>query len=293
MDQSQETAVLLAQAQAERARQADEIKALKQQLEHERFAQELRQILINSDATSIVLSPFTHSHVLDTVVQTAAEVISAESGSLFLIDEETSDLIFKVAIGPAAHSVKSVHVPLGHGIAGTVALTGQPMIIANADQDERLAFDIAASVNYIPTSILCVPLFYDGRVIGALELLNKREKTTFAPKDMETLGQFANIAAFAIAQSQAYNHQGSILYRLLDAFQQGNPARRQELYQQALDFLNEVEKEDTLHERACKMARIVHELLFSGEQEYEMCISVLQSFASALHSRKSMATLSI
>ncbi|HEU5380497.1 MAG TPA: GAF domain-containing protein [Ktedonobacteraceae bacterium] len=291
MDQSQDPGATLAQAQATIARQMDEIKALRRHLEREHFAQELQQLLTNSTVASIILSPFTHAHLLEMVVQTAAEVISAESGSLFLLDETSNDLIFKVAIGPAAPSVKQYHVPLGHGIAGMVALSGQPMIIANADQDQRLAFDIASAVNYIPTSLLCVPLFYDSHIIGALELLNKREQTTFTPKDMETLGLFANIAAFAIAQSQAYNHQNALLYRLLVSFQEIDPAHREELYHQASAFLSEAEREGSAHARACELARIVHELLLFGEQECEMCVSILQSFVQSLRNRRGMLAL--
>ncbi|HEU5383554.1 MAG TPA: GAF domain-containing protein [Ktedonobacteraceae bacterium] len=291
MDQSQDAGATLAQAQATIARQMDEIHALRRHVEHEHFAQELQQLLTNATVASIILSPFTQTHLLEMVVQTAAEVISAEAGSLFLLDETSNDLIFKVAIGPAAQSVKQYHVPPGHGIAGMVALSGQPMSIANADQDQRLAFDIASAVNYIPTSLLCVPLFYDSHIIGVLELLNKREQTTFTPKDMETLGLFANIAAFAIAQSQAYNHQNSLLYRLLTSFQEINPAHREELYHQAFDFVSEAEQEGSAHAKACELARIVHELLLFGEQECEMCVSILQSFVHSLRNRKGMLAL--
>lgn len=290
MNQSQDPAVILSQAHATIEHQAGEIKALKQQLEREQFAQELRQLLINSAVINMILSPFAHTHLLEMVVQTAAEVISAEAGSLFLLDTEANDLVFQAAVGPAAQAVKQFHVPLGHGIAGMVALTGQPMILANTGQDKRLAFDIASSVNYIPENMLCIPLFYDGHVIGALELLNKKEGS-FTPKDMDTLGLFAKIAAFAIAQSQAYNLQGTILHRLLDAFQEITQERRQELYRQALDFFTWVEQEDSIYTRACKLAKNMHEMLLLGEQECEMCIGVLQSFIMSQRNRRDISRL--
>ncbi|HVB71924.1 MAG TPA: GAF domain-containing protein [Ktedonobacteraceae bacterium] len=268
------------------ARQAEEIKALKRQLEREQFAQELRQILIGAQAVSTVLAPFTHEHLLEMVVQTAAEVISAHSGSLFLLDEEANDLIFKVAIGPAAQSVKKFRVPLGHGVVGMVVLTGQPMAIANAQQDERLAYDIASAVNYIPESILCVPLFYDDRVIGALELLNKMGAASFSPEDMDMLGSFANIAAFAIAQSQAYQRQSAVLHTLLSAFREESAGRRQELYRRAVDFSNWVDSEDIVSMKVRELAQLVHELIISGDQEFEICRNVMQSFVTSTRNRR-------
>ena len=187
-----------AAAQNTIAQQAHKIQELQQQLDREHFAQELRTLLISVQNAHIILAPFSHSFLLEMVVTTAAQVISARSGSLFLIDEKAQDLVFEVAIGPAAQQVKKFRVPLGHGIAGIVALSGQPMAIADTPQDDRLAIDIASSVNYIPENILCVPLFYDDRIIGVLELLDKIDAHAFSLKDMETLALFANIAAFAI-----------------------------------------------------------------------------------------------
>lgn len=275
------------------ARQAEEIQALKRQLEREQFAQELRQILVGTQAVSAILAPFTHEHLLEMVVQMAAEVISAHSGSLFLLDEEANDLIFKVAIGPAAQSVKNFRVPLGHGVVGMVVLTGQPMAIANAGQDERLAYDIASAVNYIPESILCVPLFYDERVIGALELLNKMGAPSFSPEDMDMLGSFANIAAFAIAQSQAYYQQSTLLHTLLSAFREESEGHRQELYQRAVDFSHWIESEDIVSMQVREVAQLVHELIIFGGQEFELCRNVLQSFAAASRNRRGMFAVSV
>src|SRR5689334_12925938 len=113
----------LATAQETIERQAREIDMLRRQAEHEQFAQTLRKLLLSARNTNVILAPFTRAHLLEMVVTTAAQVISARSGSLFLIDEKAQDLVFEVAIGPAAQEVKKFRVPLGHGIAGMVALS--------------------------------------------------------------------------------------------------------------------------------------------------------------------------
>jgi sigma-B regulation protein RsbU (phosphoserine phosphatase) len=60
------------------------------------------------------------------IVETAARVISARAGSLFLIDAEKQELTFEVALGEKAQQVKELRVPMGDGIAGLVAAMGQP-----------------------------------------------------------------------------------------------------------------------------------------------------------------------
>ncbi len=283
----------LAQAQETIARQAKELQELQQRLGREQFAQELRKLFISAKNTSIILAPFTRLHLLEMVVTTAAQVISARSSSLFLIDKEGQDLIFEVATGPAAQEVKKIRVPLGHGIAGIVAMSGQPMAIANAPHDERFAVDIATSVNYIPESILCVPLFYDDRVIGALELLDKIGADSFSLKDMETLGLFANIAAVAIAQSQAYHDEQTMLTSLVQAFADGNTTLWQSLNQEAAAFSNWLQTPDSINNTARELALLVNELIMSGEQESEMCKNILQSFTSNLHNRRKASMVGI
>lgn len=279
----------LAMAQETIARQSKEIDALHQHMEREQFAQTLRKLLISAQNTALILTPFTRAHLLEMVVTTAAQVISARSGSLFLLDEEAQDLVFEVAIGPAAQEVKKFRVPLGHGIAGIVALSGQPMAIADTAQTEHFAVDIATSVNYIPKSILCVPLFYDDQVIGAIELLDKVGKNAFSPQDIETLGLFANIAAVAIAQAQAYQDERAMLNTLIGAFRDGN--YQQLLARDAAAFADWTQGAGSLHTTARELALLVQELLQSGEQESELCKNVLQSFVTTLRNRKKESDL--
>ena len=117
--------------------------------------------------------PVTHARLLQLIVETAADVIGARAGALFLVDEAHNELTFEVAIGPKAAEVKRIRLPHGQGVAGLVAVSGQPMAIADAGSDPRHARDIAQLIGYYPETILCVPLFYGDHLTGVLELLDK------------------------------------------------------------------------------------------------------------------------
>lgn len=268
--------------------QKKEIEQLHYQLKQEQFAEDLRKLLMSSSAIGLVLAPFSRSHLLEMIVQTAAQFIGARSSSLFLIDEAASDLVFEVAIGPAAKDVKKFRVPLGHGIAGLVAVTGQPMAVANAHQDARLATDIAFAVNYVPESILCVPLFYDDRVIGVLELLDKQSSDSFSPDDMDISGQFANIAAVAIAQSSAFLDQQTFFQTMIRSFGENDAERRQSLYRDATVFTNWADTTDMLSIKARELALSVHELILDGEQSCDLCLNALQGMISRVRERKKL-----
>ncbi|GCE12810.1 GAF domain-containing protein [Tengunoibacter tsumagoiensis] len=266
--------------------QRQEIESLRLQLKQEQFAEELRRLLMSSSAVGLVLSPFSRSHLLELIVQAAAQFIDAQSSSLFLLDDATQELVFEVAMGPASQEVKKFRVPLGHGIAGIVGLTGQPMAIAQAQRDQRLATDIAFAVNYVPESILCVPLFYDDRVIGVLELLDKRQQESFSPTDMEVLGKFAQIAAVAIAQSSAFQDQQTFLQAMVRTFETEDSERRQQLYQEVAAFTNWGESTDLLSARSHELALLVHELILDGEQSCDLCSNVLQGMVARVRERR-------
>src|SRR4051812_41958142 len=136
---------VLEEAQRTIARQAEEIERLTRRVADERFAEELREALSLAAATGTIASPVTHTRLLEMIVETAAHVIGANAASLFLIDRENNVLTFEVALGQKAEEVKKFTVPLGQGIAGLVATTGQPMAVSDVQHDPRHAADIAQS----------------------------------------------------------------------------------------------------------------------------------------------------
>ena len=252
-----------------------EVERLRRELAAETAGRELRRALSLAATAGTIASPITHTRLLEMIVETAAQVISAQAASLFLIDTETNELIFEVALGQKAEEVKRFRVPVGHGIAGLVAMTGQPMSVSDAQQDPRQAAEIAQSVGYTPHSILCVPLFYDEQIIGVLELLDKIGAPSFSPSDTASLGLFANMAAVAIEQSRANRNLAALVGETLRSLGgQDEGALQAELR----SFITSME-EDVAYRRALDLAQLVHEIAWQGEREVTLCRSVLSAFA--------------
>jgi GAF domain-containing protein len=264
--------------------QAAEIADLRRQLEDEQFAKELREALALAATVSTVAAPVTHSRLLEMIVATAAHVISANAASLFLIDYETQELTFEVALGQKADEVRKFRVPLGKGVAGLVALSGQALAISDAQRDARVAADIGQSIGYVPQSILCVPLYYNDQVIGVLELLDKIDAPAFDASDMDALGLFANQAAVAIEQSRVHRNIGALINDVLKSFTAPGE-QRQHLQQHANTFASYVEG-DAEYRQALDLARLVQEIAWQGEKEARACRTILQAFADYLRSRQ-------
>jgi putative methionine-R-sulfoxide reductase with GAF domain len=263
------------------ARQQAEIERLQRRVADERFAQDLRDALTLAATVGTVGAPASHERLLDMILATAADIIGAHAASLFLIDAEHEDLVFKVALGDKADEVKKSRIPLGQDVAGLVALTGQPMAISDRAADSGEAADS-------PKNVLCVPLFVQGQVIGVLELLDKEGTATFGADDMEALGLFANQAAVAIEQSRTQNSMGALVAQLIHAVDGLPDYERQGLTVRAREFTAELgQHSGYLH--ALELARLVQEIVHHGDRATESCKGILSSFVQFLRSRPAAA----
>ncbi len=143
--------------------------------------------------------------VLTRIMEQVESTLNVEAGSLLLTDPATGELVFQIALGDKADEVKPFRIPKGQGIAGEVALTGKPLMIADVDQDKRHFKKLDQTTNFLTRNILCVPLVLYDQIIGVLEVMNKREGT-FTQTDLELLSSIASYAAIAIQNARLHEN---------------------------------------------------------------------------------------
>jgi adenylate cyclase len=137
--------------------------------------------------------------LIQIIMTKAREIMDAERSTLFLIDRKTRELWSKVAEG-----TQEIRFPLGRGIAGYVASTGQTLNIADAYEHPMFNREIDQKTGYRTRTLLCVPLRNPaGEVIGVTQVVNKRVGP-FTAVDERLLGSFSAQAAVAIDNAQLY-----------------------------------------------------------------------------------------
>ncbi len=246
--------------------------------EQAQLAADLRTAISFSAAASGIAAPVAHSRLLEMIVRTAAHVLHARRGSLLLIDDARQELVFEVSTPDDLPQLKHIGVPLGQGIAGLVAVTGQPMAVTGVHSDPRHAAEIAQRIGYQPQSLLCVPLPYDDTVIGVLELLDKEGGEGFDDTDVHALSLFAAQAAVAIEQSQAQRSTAALLRELLASLGDGTVLHGQRLAQRVTALATELEL-DPAFRRTSELAALVHELSAAGEAEARLCATIVRAVA--------------
>jgi GAF domain-containing protein len=136
--------------------------------------------------------------LLRSVVEVARSIFGAKASSIFLLDEETDELVFEAVAGEGEQTLVGRRFPSSTGIAGWVLVTRQPLVIEDVVQDPRFGREAAESTGFVPKGLMAVPLLHEERALGVLEVLDRPKEARFTLAEMDLLGQFANQAAIAL-----------------------------------------------------------------------------------------------
>ncbi len=219
--------------------------------------------------------------LLQSIVDAAGQLFGAAAASIALVDFEGEMLEFKVSYGEGNDEIVGRRFPLDSGIAGYVVMTGQPIAIADVQQDPRFNQDFAKSTGYVPKSILATPLEWQDRVIGVMEVLDKIEAPRFDLHDMEMLGLFAQQASIAIAQSQHYDQIAGTLLQAIGSWAQGGDESELGAILESMPD----GKQESKDMRQLTLA--LGALLQAGAKERAMTLEILAAIQSYLDDRSS------
>ncbi len=126
---------------------------------------------------------------MNSFVEFISELLDINICSVMLSDNLTNELTVKSAVGLDEDIIKSTRIKLGDKIAGWVALEGKPLFIENIENDTRFAKTNIAQ--YTTKSLMTLPLKIGDRVIGVLNMNNKKTAETFSKHDYDLASQLS------------------------------------------------------------------------------------------------------
>jgi GAF domain-containing protein len=235
----------------------------------------IRNLVNALEAAGRTQLPDSNDALLRSIVDAAARIFQAAAASILLLNEEEGILEFKVSTGEANQSLVGMRIPLDQGIAGYVAMTGQPIAISDVQQDARFNREFAQSTGYVPRSILATPLTSGERVLGVMEVLDKIDAPSFGIQDMELLGIFAKQAALAIEISQKMDH---LAEALLSGLKKLATSSGEEEYADLLAVMEETSVRDEGND-LLQLAGLLNEYSRLGDEERSVGLKVLAAFA--------------
>lgn len=154
---------------------------------------------------------------MDSFVEFISELLDLDICSIMLTDELSNELTVKSAVGLDDNIIKKTRIKFGDKIAGWVALEGKPLFIEDIESDER--FGKESISQYTTKSLLSLPLKIDDRVIGVLNLNNKKTSEPFTKQDYATAAQVSDKISQFISLLYSDNYSEEKLRELFASFE--------------------------------------------------------------------------
>jgi GAF domain-containing protein len=149
-------------------------------------------------AAGVLGAETAYRELLQATVEVARAIFKAKASSVFLLDEETDELVFEAVAGEGADSLIGQRFPSSTGVAGWVLVTRQPLVVDDLTKDTRFSREAAESTGYVPRGLMAVPLLAEDQALGVLEVLDRPQNSAFSLAEMDLLGLFGNQAAIAL-----------------------------------------------------------------------------------------------
>ena len=159
--------------------------------------------------------------VLRSVVEAAVALFEAEAASIALYEPARNLLVFRVAAGEQGQGVVGLEIAPDRGLVGYVFSSGQALAIADVQADPRFGRNFAEQTQYVPRSIVAVPLLDERGTLGVLEVLDKRSEASFSLRDIELAGVFARQATVAIRATRVERDAATLLRSVIGALTGG------------------------------------------------------------------------
>ncbi len=163
-----------------------------------------RQLTTLNEITRQLTGTLETEPLLQNILDSAVNILNCEAGSLFLVDEVTDELIFKATAGPVASNLAGQRLAPGTGIVGQAVQSRQAVISNNVLEAASWFAHTDEKTGFVTRSILAVPMQIKERVIGVLEVINRKDGLPFAEDDQNLLSAFAGQAAVAIENARLY-----------------------------------------------------------------------------------------
>lgn len=142
------------------------------------------------------------NELLDILIDIALGIVDGDRGTVYILDEFKRELWTRVAKGLDGTGRVTIRVPLGKGIAGYVAATGDTINIPDAYLDPRFNSEFDQRTGYRTRSILCMPIHTNkGNIVGVVQLLNKRDGV-FTEDDVRIIHALSLHAAIALENAR-------------------------------------------------------------------------------------------
>jgi sigma-B regulation protein RsbU (phosphoserine phosphatase) len=157
---------------------------------------EIERLRVLVEASKLINSSLEPRALWESILSVTSERLGVERGTLYFVDEKKAEIWAELL---PEHGLHEIRLPIGQGLAGWVAKTGEEVILEDAASDARFDPSLDRRSGFTTRSMICVPVKNRHKaIVGVLQLLNKKEGTAFRRGDLEFLTSVSDHLAIAM-----------------------------------------------------------------------------------------------
>jgi diguanylate cyclase (GGDEF)-like protein len=148
-------------------------------------------------------SELEHRGLLQTIMDKVSALMPADNWSLLTLDDDGKHLRFAVTVGLDFAQVRGLALEAGRGVVGRAVAELRPQLVPDVAADGCFDPQVDRLTGFTTRSLLCAPLVFAGKPLGAIEAVNPRRLDPAALKLLTTMADFA---AIAVENARRYQH---------------------------------------------------------------------------------------
>jgi diguanylate cyclase (GGDEF)-like protein len=162
----------------------------------------VRELTVFHEVGKALTSTLDQNRVLETIMQQISSFFHPDTWSLLMVETESDELRFEIAVGEASEKLRDIRLKMGEGIAGWVARNNQPVYVPDTRKDSRFSNRVDEMTAMTTRSIACIPVRGRDGVLGVIELINCPNPLQFEGEDLFLLQALADYVAIAIENAR-------------------------------------------------------------------------------------------
>jgi diguanylate cyclase (GGDEF)-like protein len=135
---------------------------------------QLESLRVFHEVASALTSNLELDSLLRTIMAQMEDFFGPEQWSLLLLDEEHQELRYTLSAGIDEDLLRDASLPLGEGVAGHVAASGDPLVVPDVHLDPMWSQYAADHPELHLQSIACLPIRHGDRTLAVLQLHNSK-----------------------------------------------------------------------------------------------------------------------
>jgi signal transduction histidine kinase len=157
-----------------------------------------------SQASVAISSNLNLRPLLNKVMSLSEEILNNEVSAVMLLDPVKKELYWEISRGEKSEFFEGKQtLPVGQGIAGYVAQTGEAVLINDVNKDPRWDGSYDEKSKFRTRSMICVPVKFHGNILGVIEVINKKGGE-FTSRDLRILEVLAAQTGAAIENAKIH-----------------------------------------------------------------------------------------